>query len=48
MTFYLLLAPIACHRNFFSDGIQSGELERRVVAGAGAIEYVDFQLRAFW
>ena len=32
--------------NFFSDGIQSGELERRFVAGTRLIEHVDFQSRA--
>jgi hypothetical protein len=32
----------------FPDGIQSGELERRLVTGARPIEHLDFQSRAFW
>jgi hypothetical protein len=40
--------PLTHRRNFFSDGIQSGELERRFVTGARPIERVDFQSRTFW
>jgi hypothetical protein len=39
--------PHTCCRNFFSDGIQSGELERRLVAWARPIDYADFQSCAF-
>lgn len=38
--------PLACHGNFFSDGIQSGELERRIVDGTRLIEHADFQSSA--
>ena len=40
--------PLTHRRNFFSDGIQSDEMERRFATGAHAIEHVDFQSRAFW
>ena|SRR5882762_11094782 len=40
--------PLACQSNFLPDAIQSGELERRFLAGALPIEHSDFQPRAFW
>jgi len=46
MTF-CLLSTIYMALQFSSDGIQSGELERRFVTGARAIEHFDFQSRAF-
>src|SRR5260370_9014076 len=39
--------PLTCQSNFLPDAIQSGELERRFLAGALPIEHADFQLCAF-